>query len=257
MCTLTGRNLVLAIILNMIAITSSANADELGSFGDRIFQFQEKLALRGNTLAEYKLGTLYEFGVSVEPNEEKASYWYQKAADDDYLPAKNRLIYLEVRHSGFDKAKHAVWLENLVKLAQSSDPNAMILLGQMYRNGIHLKKNLKKALYFLERASSIGHTEIDSQIDSIKRELESSSKQTETSENKRIEETSNPVSKKSGSKKVTAKSTPKPEPKAKPKKQQVVESKEEKRLKYEAAMKKLREEAKMLEQQQKWAESEQ
>lgn len=257
MFTFTGRTLAFAVILNLPFILPAAYADELGSFGDRIFQFQEKLALRGNTLAEYKLGTLYEFGVSVEPNEQKAIHWYQKAADDDYLPAKNRLTFLEVRRSGFDKNRHADWLENLVKLAQSSDPNAMILLGQMYRNGIHLKKNLTKALYFLERASSIGHTEVDSQIDSIKREMEANTRKKNEAEAAAREQEAKEKPKKSRPAKPARSAEKKATVKKKPTaKKPAIETKEEKRLKYEAAMRKLREEAKLLEQQQKWAESE-
>ena len=78
------RSVVSLFVFLFLFQSISVNAAESGSFGSRIFQIQEKIAMKGNTLAEYKLGTLYEFGVSVEPSSEQASIWYKKAAKKNY-----------------------------------------------------------------------------------------------------------------------------------------------------------------------------
>ena len=130
------------LVVSILAVFQIAhvNAVELGSFGQRIFQFQEKLAQGGNTLAQYKLGTLYEFGVSVKPDLEKARVWYKKAAAKGYKPAINRLTYLDVKKSGFDEKKHTAWFEDVLAESESSEANALILLGQMNRHGIAVEK---------------------------------------------------------------------------------------------------------------------
>lgn len=259
MVSFKGQSATLSLVVATLFFSFPAYSDDLGAFGDRIFQFQMKLALRGNNLAEYKLGTLYEFGISVPPNLDEARKWYQKAADDDYTPAVNRLTYLEIKKSGYDKTKHGNWLDSLVKDAQSSEPNAMILLGQMYRSGIIVKKKPQKALYFLERASSLGHTEVDSEIDAIRREIEAQERAREKaiaeSEQQAAEEK---AAKQKAAKPKTQKRTKTAKNNSASKKQQAQANKQqleaEKRRKYEEAMRQLRKEAKLMQEQQSWAE---
>jgi len=160
------------VIFCFILHSQALKAEDLGTFGTHIFMFQEKLAKRGNVRAQYKLGTLYEFGVSVKPNVEQARHWYQLAAESNYLPAINRNTYLEVKASGFIPQKHNQWLSELIQQAKTTEPNALILLGQMHRHGIGVKKDLEKSLDLLSQASALGHTEIDAEIDAISREIE-------------------------------------------------------------------------------------
>jgi len=77
------------LLFNIINV----NADE-NSFGYRVFVLQKGMALRGSTLAQHKLGTFYEFGISVEPDPDEAIIWYKKAAEKNNKAAIDRLIYL-------------------------------------------------------------------------------------------------------------------------------------------------------------------
>ena len=222
-------------------------AEDLGAFGARIFMFQEKLAKKGNVRAQYKLGTLYEFGVSVKPNVEQARHWYQLAAKSDYQPAINRYTYLDVRASGFVPQKHNQWLSSLIQQADIAEPNALILLGQMHRHGIGVKKDLEKSLTLLSQASSLGHTEIDAEIDEISREIE---KQDAVAiENKKRKALINKQKKAVALKKRNEDKRKKSQEKKKQ------EAADEKLRRYEDAMRKIREEELLLEEQQKWAES--
>jgi len=239
--------LAVMTLSGLILSSQGIKGEGLGSFGERIFMFQEKLAKKGNVRAQYKLGTLYEFGVSVKPNVEQARYWYQLASKSGYLPAINRYTYLEVRTSGFVAQKHRQWLAELIRQADTSEPNALILLGQMHRHGIGVSKNLEKALDLLSRASSLGHTEIDSEIDAISREIEKQ-------EAEKIEEQKR---KQLSDQKKNALMLKKrnDEQRKQSEKEQKQKDINEKRRRYDEAMRKLREEELLIEQQQKWAES--
>jgi len=236
----------------------SAYAESLGTFGDRIFEFQEKMAHKGNTFAEYKLGTLYEFGVSVKPDPVEASKWYKKAARKNYTPAINRLTYLDIKQNGYDRTRHDPWFKQLLNQVSSKEPNALILLGQMNRYGINVDKNLDKAIEYLELASALGHTEVDSEIDEINREIEASKAITKTTISKPENKPANKINKpevKPATKPVYKPTAAKKTINTPVKKIVTEESVEQKRIKYEAAMKKLMEENRLMEQQQKWAES--
>jgi len=223
-----------------------ARSEELGGFGNHIFMFQQKLAKKGNVLAQYKLGTLYEFGVSVKPNVNQAREWYQLAAKKGYKPAINRNTYLDIRTSGFNPQKHNQWLSDLQSLADSLDPNALILLGQMHRHGIGVKKDLNKSLEMLSEASSLGYTEIDSEIDVLTLEID---EQEAKQKRKAI----------SSQKKKQQAQKQKKIKEAKLKQKQAEEARkkkalEEKRRRFNEALKKQQEEARLLEQQQNWSE---
>lgn len=254
------RTAVLFVFITALFQAFNLNAVELGAFGDRIFSFQKKLALKGNTLAQYKLGTLYEFGVSVEPNIKEASIWYNKAANKSYVPAINRLTFLEIKQKGYVPAKHDTWFKGLITQIEKEEPNALILYGEMHRDGIKVKKNLDKALVFLEKASSYGHTEIDSEIDAIYVQIENRDQQAESSKQSKAEKKSKKKPAKKTAKKQAKKSDKKVAKKSSKKKKKDDKAnqaniKEAKRLKYEKAMLQLRREAVLMQEQQQWSES--
>lgn len=236
---------VVVVVFFCSLFLGNIQADELGSFGDRIFQFQKKLALRGNTLAQYKLGTLYEFGISVPPNVEEASKWYRKAAAEQYGPAINRLTYLQIKSSGFKPETHGEWLEELEELADSSDAHALILLGQMHHQGIHVEQNLKTALDMLERASSLGHTEVDSEIEQIQHKLTPLAKPKKTTQAVKAKTSVKPD--------ATVKSAPPKVDREAIARERKLQQ-EEKRKRYHEQMQKLQEETRLLQEQQQWAE---
>lgn len=244
----TRKSVILFIAIYSLLHSYSVNAVELGSFGNSVFQFQKRMASKGNTSAEYKLGTLYEFGISVPSNIEEASKYYKRAAKKKYAPAINRLTYLEIKQSGYNKSKHDSWFKSLNDQATSSDPNALILLGQMYQQGINVNKNLNKSLAMLQKAAALGHTEVDSQIDEIYRELEAKAELQEKVEQQKQAEKAAP--------KPAKKAVKKPLIKTAAKKSKSTLAKEAKRRKYEEAMRKLYQESLIMQQQQEWSESE-
>ena len=59
-------------------------------------KWYRKSAYLGNVYAYYNLGRMYENGYGVTKDYEGAVEWYHKAADQDFKPAIDRLIALEV-----------------------------------------------------------------------------------------------------------------------------------------------------------------
>ena len=232
-----------------------ANADE-NSFGYRIFVMQKKLALKGSVLAQYKLGTLYEFGISVEPNTDEAISWYKKASAKGSEAASDRLIYLDIKQNGYTQTTQSDWLKEIIGKARIGDDHSLIILGQLYHQGIAVGKDLEKARFMLQKASSKGRTEVDLEIAEINRKL------TQMNESEIIKETSEPVRQKPVVSK-TLKAPVKKKPKLKKtvakkpaKNTGTKESKESKRKRFEEVLRKQREEQLILDKQQQWSEAE-
>lgn len=62
-----------------------------------VFTYQKKMADYGNPEAQVKLGEMYEEGRGTKQDYEVARQWYQKAADQGFAPARDKLIQLEAR----------------------------------------------------------------------------------------------------------------------------------------------------------------
>ncbi|TNF37996.1 MAG: hypothetical protein EP315_01815 [Gammaproteobacteria bacterium] len=242
--------LFVALLLTFTLHPGHAADSTLGDFGARVFQFQEKLAMKGNHLAQYKLGTMYELGVAVESNLDEALGWYQKSADQGYEPAKNRIIYLEIKHRGFDKNKHGQWLADIQKAAQALDSNAILLLGQMHHHGIAVERDLDQALALLSRASSLGHTEIDGEIAQVENKIrlrKQAEEEARRAEQQQQHQSSNEIAR--------ARELAKQREEQKRREEEAAIA--EKRRRYEEAMRKLMEERRIIEEQQLWAEGKQ
>jgi len=116
-----------------------------------VLRFQQKMANKGHPEAQYKLAMMYESGTGVKASIDLAKIWYNKAAYQDFKPAKNRLTYLDIKQNGF-KESHAFWLKDLRHDALYGNGEALFLLGEMYTDGIGVKQNPEKAVRILKKA---------------------------------------------------------------------------------------------------------
>jgi len=248
---------LLFLPLFLIPITTIANE---GDFGHRVFMLQKKQAVKGSTFAQYKLGTFYEFGISVKPDSNEAKVWYEKAAEKNNKPAANRLIYLEIKKLGYNKSKHLAWVNKIINETNQSNVHSTIILGQLYQHGLAVNKDLDKAIKLLRKASSRGHTEVDNEIAKINKALQKNNPTTEpvvTTEV--IAEDVKETVKEQPEKEVIKVKPAKPE--AAPKKKSKVKksknkSEEERRRRYEKAMRNQYREELILQSQQEWSEDE-
>ncbi len=145
------------------------NADEYDPSAS-VFLFQKQMAKRGNAESQFKLGLMYETGSGINASAALATSWYKKAARQNYKPASNRLIYLEIKKSGF-KESHKKWLKELKDDARFNEGEALFLLGQMYSEGTAVDKNLSRSLKYLRKAAGGNIPGSEAEIARVEREL--------------------------------------------------------------------------------------
>jgi TPR repeat protein len=168
--------ITLLLLISAMAFPVTARAEVLSSQSSNIFKFQQKLAMNGNVHAQYKLASMYEMGDGVSADIEQAKNWYERAAEAGSVPARQRSIYLSVKEQGYDPAKNAVWLNSVRTDADEHKGQAMFLLGQLYRDGIGVNKDLEKSLELLKEVRILGVANVDKQIAAIQDEIAAKSK---------------------------------------------------------------------------------
>jgi len=149
-----------------------------------VFRFQKKMAERGNPASQFKLGLMYETGSGVERSLIESITWYKKADKQNYKPASNRLIYLEIKKSGFNDSHHE-WLSSLKNDARFNEGEALFLLGQMYSEGTGVNKSLTQALILLRKAAGGNIPGSDTEMARVERELADLQQQFLTEEDKK------------------------------------------------------------------------
>ena len=133
----------------LLGATLVAHAE---NFDAGVFEFQKKMADIGNAQAQFKLGHMYETGRGVDFDMNAATQWYEKASASGFKPAKNRLVYLQVKRGGF-KPEHKAWLNEVKSDADAGDGEASMMLGEMYEQGVGVPKNLGQAQAEYKRAA--------------------------------------------------------------------------------------------------------
>lgn len=110
-------------------------------------------AQRGDQQAQYILGRIYEQGMGIEQNEDKAAEWYIKAAKQGHWDAIKVLTKLSLQGNIFAQQ----WV---ITGAEKGCIEAQYALGQMYANGLETPKNEDQAVRWYIRAANEGHWDI-------------------------------------------------------------------------------------------------
>ena len=127
---------------------------------DGLFDFQMKLAKKGNAEAEYKVGEMYETGFGVKKNMKEAQAWTNKAAAQGHETAGFKLMYWDIEKKGL-KGDNKKKLTDLRTKATNGNLQAMYYVGKMYAYGVGVKKNYDKALDWLNKATFGGVLEAE------------------------------------------------------------------------------------------------
>jgi len=146
-------NMLLLLVIMFFTEVSSVQADGL-------FDFQMKLAKKGNAEAQFKVGDMYETGFGVKTNMKEAMTWTKKAAKQGHETADFKLLYWDMKKNGMkggNKAKYNA----LMKKAEAGNGQAMFYVGKMHARGVGGKKNYDKALDWLNKATFIGVLEAE------------------------------------------------------------------------------------------------
>lgn len=245
----------------LLAITSLAyplttQAEELVDQSSNIFKFQQKLAMNGNVHAQYRLASMYEMGDGVTANIEQAKHWYGRAAEAGSKPAMQRNTYLITKEQGYDPAKNADWLNSVKTDADAHNAEAMFLLGQLYGEGLGVKKDLERSLELLRQVQILGVANVDNQIVIIQDEIDAINK----SEQQKNRELKNASLKQESEKQQKAqqadqlaKQQVSKEELAKQQAEAEALAQAEKMRRYEKAMMQLQQEQRLIDEQQAWA----
>ncbi|VAW53219.1 hypothetical protein MNBD_GAMMA05-1140 [hydrothermal vent metagenome] len=144
--------------------------------GNSIVKFQYKLASRGNAGAQYRLARMLETGDGIAVDLDEAKRWYDLAAKSGLNTAAQRNTYLEVKKQGFDAATDTAWLNSVKTDADKHKPDAVLLLAQLYRQGLGVKKDLNKALDLFNEVRIRGAADVYEEIASINEEIDVNNK---------------------------------------------------------------------------------
>ena len=105
--------MLIAIILLLPSITQA----------DGLFDFQMKLAKKGNAEAQFKVGEMYETGFGVKEDKTEARNWITKASDQGHETAGFKLLYWDIEKNGVNDSNKAKF--EALK-AQANDGNAQV-----------------------------------------------------------------------------------------------------------------------------------
>ncbi|MDT8453063.1 MAG: hypothetical protein RQ936_10035 [Gammaproteobacteria bacterium] len=125
-----------------------------------LFDFQMKLATKGNVEAEFKVGEMYEAGFGVEKDIKAAREWINKAAAQGHEAANFKLLYWEIESNGVE-GENKKKLAELKSKADKGNPQAMYYLGKMHAYGVGVKTNYDLALDWLNKATFLGVLEAE------------------------------------------------------------------------------------------------
>ncbi len=130
--------------------------DIVYSDDEKAVYWYKKAANQGDVIAQYNLGYAYDNGEGVSKSEQQAVYWYKKAANQGDIDAQNNLGYAYQNGEGvsqnYEKARY--WYE---KAANQGHVAAQFGLGIIYRLGEGVSQNYEKAKYWYEKAANQGH----------------------------------------------------------------------------------------------------
>ena len=144
------NTLTLKIALMALAVSLSTPVIAV-DFDAGVFEFQQKMADKGDAQAQYRLGVLFETGKGTKTSYDEALAWFKKSAAQNYRPVELRITYLDIKKTGYKKSKHGSWLKELQSEAESSG-ELMMLLASMHEKGFIVKKDLTKTESLLKKA---------------------------------------------------------------------------------------------------------
>lgn len=126
-------------------------------FSQEISVNQLKLkAAKGDIKAQYQLGLLYYEGTALEKDVDKALDFIEKSAIAKNLDAIFWMINYEKSQTETNDRIIFLWTEKAFK---AGDIESCFTLSGMYRDGKGIAKNEKMAVFYCEKAASLGHEE--------------------------------------------------------------------------------------------------
>ncbi|PNO56213.1 hypothetical protein MC64_012375 [Aeromonas caviae] len=125
-----------------------------------------KTAEGGDALAQFELGTRYDFGEGVEQNDSKAFEWYRKAAEKGILSAQINLGLMYQNGQGTTQNDTAA-VEWYRKAAEQGYASAQCAIGFMYEEGKGVEQSDSIAAEWYRKAAEQGHSDAQCNLGSM------------------------------------------------------------------------------------------
>ncbi|MEJ2137006.1 MAG: tetratricopeptide repeat protein [Desulfofustis sp.] len=139
------QNKIIGLILLMATTGTTAASDIWQSL------FKEKLrdANKGDSAAQYDVGSMYQNGRGVKADRDKAIEWYTRAAEQENKEAASRLELMKSNESRFSTTEIS---------ASRGEVDSQFDLGNMYEKGIGTRIDYVQARHWYGKAAAAGHT---------------------------------------------------------------------------------------------------
>lgn len=137
------------------------------SQADGLFDFQMKMAKKGNAEAQFKVGEMYETGFGVKKDIAEAKIWINKAHAQGHETAGFKILYWDLQKNGLTKDNKAD-VDSLKAKADEGNGQAQYYLGKMNAYGVGTKKNLEKGLGWLNKATLVGVLEAEREMETVR-----------------------------------------------------------------------------------------
>ncbi|VAW56512.1 hypothetical protein MNBD_GAMMA07-2216 [hydrothermal vent metagenome] len=160
------------MLLTVVSFSTTASITPplIHDYSSGLFRFQQTLAKKGNSDAQYKLARMYQMGLGIAKNEKEALIWLNKAAAQGHNKAKHKLLFIEIKEQGLNEAR-IKQLDSLQQQAKGKNPDAQYCLGRMYAEGVGVTKDLDKAIIWFNKAAFNGDNEAEDDAIAIEEEL--------------------------------------------------------------------------------------
>lgn len=156
-------HMLLMVFVVFVTEISSAQADGL-------FDFQMKLAEKGNAEAQFKIGEMYETGFGTKKDMKLAEEWIAKAADQGHETASFKQLYWDMEKNGLTKTNKAKY-DELVSKANAENAYAQYYVGKLYAEGVGVKQDSDKALEWFNKATLQGIVEAERESAIMREEI--------------------------------------------------------------------------------------
>ena len=131
------------------------DAAKIGDYETALKEWRP-LVEKGNALAQYQIGLLYQHGKGVSKNLVKATTWYRLAAEQNLALAQSNLgnLYLSGRGVKRDFKKALYWSK---RAAFQGEVTAQTRLAFILRYGKGTKRNVPESLIWYTKAAEQGY----------------------------------------------------------------------------------------------------
>jgi len=135
-------------IIGLILLMATTGAAAASDIWQSLFKEKMRDANRGDSAAQYDVGSMYQNGRGVKADRDKAVEWYTKAAEQGNPEAVSRLELMKSNEARFSTTEVS---------ASRGELDSQFDLGNMYEKGIGTGIDYKQARHWYEKAAAAGH----------------------------------------------------------------------------------------------------